>query len=395
MGQVFQRTYRGADGTARTCRTWTVRYYRNGRPLEESTKFTRKGDAKNLLQLREGKIAEGVPISPRQFKLTFDEAAQTVVNDYTANGKKSLAVVQRRIDKHLLPYFGGIKLSDISAAHVLAYIAHRQAQGIVAKDGTRRDDVSNAEINRELQVLKRCFSLAVKHGRLFARPSIELLSEAPARAGFLDRGQVDAICQHLPAALAPVIRFAFVTGWRIPSEVLTLEWRQVDLAAGEVRLDPGMTKNGEGRIFKLTDNLRILLEAQQREHERLKKAGRVSPLVFFRLVAKGRGGTKQPKPITSFIKAWRVACTRAGCPGRIPHDLRRSAIRAFVRGGISEGVAMKLSGHRTRSVFDRYAIVSETDLTDAAAKLNTQDRDSSVTAGQKRAARGSRLKRIS
>lgn len=74
--------------------------------------------------------------------------------------------------------------------------------------------------------------------------------------------------------------------------------------------------------------------------------------------------------ITAFNKAWKVACRAAGCPGRIPHDLRRTAIRNFVRSGTSENVAMKLSGHKTRSVFDRYDMVSGDDLREAARNLN-------------------------
>ena len=109
------------------------------------------------------------------------------------------------------------------------------------------------------------------------------------------------------------------------------------------------------------------------------------------MVAKGRRGAKKPKAITSFLKGWRTACTAAGLPGRIPHDLRRSAIRAFVRAGITDGVAMKLSGHKTRSVFDRYNIISETDLKDAAAKLNAAHPDSSVTVGAKSAAQPARV----
>jgi len=67
---------------------------------------------------------------------------------------------------------------------------------------------------------------------------------------------------------------------------------------------------------------------------------------------------------------WRVACAAAGCPGRIPHDMRRSAVRNLVRAGIPERVAMMLTGHRTRSVFERYNIVSDGDLRDAARKLD-------------------------
>jgi hypothetical protein len=76
------------------------------------------------------------------------------------------------------------------------------------------------------------------------------------------------------------------------------------------------------------------------------------------------------KRITTFIKAFRPACTKAGCPGRIPHDLRPTAVRNLVRAGIPERVAMQMTGHKTRSVFERYNIVSECDLVKAAKKLN-------------------------
>lgn len=178
------------------------------------------------------------------------------------------------------------------------------------------------------------------------------------------------MCRHLPAEIQPIIRFAQVTGWRIASEVLPLQWRQVDLKAGEVRLDAGTTKNREGRVFPFTSELRSLLEKQHRTYDRLKKAGHIVPHVFWRMVAEGRGGPKKPQPIVRFEKVWRVACVAAGCPGRIPHDLRRTAIRNMVRAGVPERVAMQLSGHKTRSVFERYNIVSEGDLRDAARRLD-------------------------
>jgi integrase len=150
-------------------------------------------------------------------------------------------------------------------------------------------------------------------------------------------------------------------GWRIASEVLPLERRQVDLRAGEVRLDAGTTKNREGRVFRMTRDLRAVLEAQWQEHERLAREGRTVPWVFHR----------HGQRIRSFIKAWRKACGLAGCPGRIPHDLRRIAVRTLVRTGIPERVAMQLTGHKTRSVFERYEIVSPGDLREAARRLDT------------------------
>ena len=281
---------------------------------------------------------------------------------------------KRRITKHLVPFFDGRRLASIDTAAVRKYIAHRQQQGIVAIKGKRKDervgDVSNAEVNRELTLLRRMFSIALKDGLLMHRPHIPMLAEDNTRTGFFEPEQVASVLAHLPAALRPVVAAAALTGWRTASEILPLEWRQVDFAAGEVRLDPYTTKNDEGRVFPMTSALRQLLKARQVEHERLMRKGQITPLVFFRLVAEGRGGEKKPKPIKRFTKAWRAACTAAGCPGKIPHDLRRTAVRNFVRNGIPERVAMEMTGHKTRSVFERYNITSPGDLKDAAKKLD-------------------------
>ena len=199
----------------------------------------------------------------------------------------------------------------------------------------------------------------------------QLLTEgSPSRTGFFEAEAFNAVRAHLPAELRPMITFAYITGWRIASEVLPLEWRNVDFTSGEVRLDPGTTKNGEGRVFVMTADLRRLLEAQRDERDGLKRKGLICPSVFFRMVAKGRRGPKAPQPIKAFTKAWARACVAAGCPGRIPHDLRRTAVRNMVRAGIPERVAMKLTGHKTPSVFQRYNIVSDGDLATAARMLD-------------------------
>jgi integrase len=278
-------------------------------------------------------------------------------------------------------------MATISAADVRKYIAHRRTateivtaaherkrpDGRVIKIPERRRTitaVSNGEINRELTTLRRMFSLAIESERLLHAPYIAELEEDNVRQGFFEPEQFSAVLAHLPEAIRPVIQFAAITGWRIDSEVLTLEWRQVDFAARTVRLEPGTTKNREGRMFPFTRELRLVLQTQWAEQEELRKAGHLTPYVFVRMVAKGRGGDKSPKPITSFAKAWKTACTAAGCPGRIPHDFRRTAVRSLERAGVPRSVAMKLTGHKTESVYRRYAIVSEGDLTDAARKLD-------------------------
>ena len=159
-----------------------------------------------------------------------------------------------------------------------------------------------------------------------------------------------------------LLRFAYVTGWRIPSEVQTLQWRQVDFEAGEVRLNPGTTKNQQGRTFSMVhDELRELLHHQRTVTDRLQHTtGTICPWVFHR----------NGQAIKSFRSTWKKACLQAGYLGRIPHDLRRTAVRNLVRAGVSESIAMTMTGHLTRSVFDRYDIVSSRDLRNAAALLN-------------------------
>lgn len=103
--------------------------------------------------------------------------------------------------------------------------------------------VSNGEINRELTILKRIFNLAVQAGKLLHKPHIPLLREDNTRTGFFEHEQFASLLPHLQESLRPVIEFAYITGWRIASEVLPLEWRHIDFAGGEVRLDPGTTKN--------------------------------------------------------------------------------------------------------------------------------------------------------
>jgi integrase len=365
---------------------WWLRYYRNGERHEESSHSRKKQVAIDLLKIREGDVAKGVPVSAKAGRFTFNEAARDLLNDYTTNDKDSFDEVRRRVEKHLLPFFGGRRLVSITTIDVRAYIAYRKAETtVVRREHTRtvngkiihireqrRETAgpSNGEINRELQHLKRMFSLAMQADRIFRKPHIPMLDESTPRKGFFEREQFESVRRHLPESLQPLVTFAYVTGWRVPSEVQTLQWSQVDFSADTVRLEPGMTKNGEARVFPFTAELRAVLEAQRAAHDNLKAAGIICPWIFFRLIAKGRGGTKYPKPITAFTKAWKAACVAAGCPGRIPHDFRRTAVRNLVRAGVPEKTAMKLTGHLTRSVFDRYNIVSEGDLFTAAAQLD-------------------------
>ncbi|MDQ3673834.1 MAG: site-specific integrase [Gemmatimonadota bacterium] len=356
--------------------------------MRESTGTKNETVARRMLRAREGDVERGIPIDPKVGRVTFHEAAEDMLNDYKANRKKTYVDAKRRIEKHLAPSFGNKRMSSITTSDIRAYIAKRLADTWLARSARRvkrrngtwqelpeqRKPVSVGEINRELTVLKRMFSLAIEAGKLHHKPHFAMLREDNIRVGFFEREQYEAVLAHLPEGMRPVVTFAYVTGWRINSEVLAIQWRQVDLRVGEVRLDPGTTKNREGRVFYLTPELHQLLKEQRASADEIQRQKNmiVQHVFFHRQMTKaGTLGYLSGQRISGcgFYQAWRRARTAAGCPGSIPHDFRRTAIRNMVRAGIPERVAMKLSGHKTRSVFDRYNVVSDGDLRDASRRL--------------------------
>ena len=153
-----------------------------------------------------------------------------------------------------------------------------------------------------------------------------------------------------------------MTGWRIDTEVLPLLWRQVDFAAGEVRIDdPRSTKNEEARVFPFTEDLRRILQAQRKLTETVD-----SPYVFCHL-AGVRAGRRFS--YGGFYKAWKRAVRSAGV-ARVPHDFRRTAIRNLERDGVPRSVAMAMVGQKTEEVYRRYAIVDEAMIREAAVKMD-------------------------
>jgi integrase len=145
------------------------------------------------------------------------------------------------------------------------------------------------------------------------------------------------------------------TGARV-GELLPLQWRQVDLVGKRIRLNPGETKNDEGRVLPIYGDMAEWLAMQ--------KAIRDERYPSCKFVFHRAG-----KPISGIFKNWRDATVACELEGLIFHDLRRTGIRDMVRAGISEKIAMVISGHKTRSVFDRYNIVNDRDLTETASKM--------------------------
>ena len=282
---------------------------------------------------------------------TFRTAVRDVLDDYRMNRRRSLVDVQRHVRLHLAPFFGRRRMSEITAADVRRYVARRQREG-----------ARNATINRELAVLKRTFVLAIGAGTLTSRPHIVLLREDNVRRGFFEPAEFASVRGRLSPDLADFVSFLYVTGWRWRSEAARLRWTSVAFDAGEVRLDPGTTKTGEGRIFPFTIELRTLLERREAvTRDRERTLGCSIPHVFTRATG---------KPIGSFNKAWATACRAGGIPGRVLHDFRRTAVRNLLRAGVPERVAMQLVGWKSRQMLDRYHIVSAGDLIEAARKLD-------------------------
>ncbi|MBI3007563.1 MAG: site-specific integrase [candidate division NC10 bacterium] len=341
---------------------WWAQYYVNGARRRESTGTESQAEARRFLKLREGAVGKGAPIAPRLDRILYDELAADLRQHYRTSGRRSLEEVEARL-VHVDRFFRGWRAGAIGPANITAYVEQRQ------KKADPKDWVpSNRTINIELALLKRMLRLAYENGKLLRVPTIKMLKEAPPRQGFFGEIEFLAVQAQLPEHLRPAAAFAYKTGWR-KEEVLGLTWDRVDLQKGIVRLDPGSTKNGDGRTVVLPGDIRLVLQ-QQWEKARafvLALNPDATPCNVAAAVpwAFHHGGRR----ILSLRKAWASACEKAKVPGRLFHDLRRTAVRNMVRAGIPERVAMAISGHKTRSVFDRYNIVSEGDLQEAARKL--------------------------
>jgi len=340
MGSVYRRG-----------NVWWLKFYRHGKPHRESSGSKKKSAAVALLREREGRIVQGLPLSLRVERITVDEILDDVISDYEANGRPTERV--KLSARTLKRFFGGMRASSITTAQINAYIVKRKGET------TRRGGPpANATINRELEVLKRAFTLAKNSTPPKAHqvPYISLLRENNAREGFIDREDYRILKAALPSYLKPVLTTGYFTGMRL-GELLNLRWPQVDLNRRSIRLEASDTKNRTARTIPLAEELyQALAELKaQRDWQR--------PHCDHVFVRDGQ-------PIKSFKKAWHSACRRVGLEGLLFHDLRRSAVRNLVRSGVPERVAMAISGHKTRSIFERYNIVSESDLEQAAQALD-------------------------
>lgn len=381
------KTAKRAQGTGSIYRqpgteNWTIQYYSNGRRVREATGTASRQRAQELLSTRLASVAKGEPLDqcrPVKVQALYEH----LVQHNKVNGR---ATRTASWTLHLAPYFAAVLATRINAQMLLDYRARRQQAG--AAVGT---------INRELGVLRRLLRVAYQDNLLIRVPHICMPAEDNVRTGFLTDAQLDQLrdaADKVGLWMRTMVELsAGAYAWR-KREMLDLRVRQVDFAAGTIRLETGTTKNKAGREVPLTSATRPLLEA-------CCAGKRADDYVLTR----GR----PPVRIADPRDAWHTMCIQLGmgawhcmtkdcatvqprqgrCPkckarnwryeGLLIHDMRRTGVRNLRRAGVSEQVAMSISGHKTASTFRRYDIVCNDDKVDALAALQRAQQRSRAT----------------
>ena len=370
MGTIYRRKKRDpiTGLLVETGPHW-MQYFVDGRAIQESTRTRDRVEAKRLLKEKEGEVASGLYRGPKIERIRFEDLAALVKQDYQINKRKTA----RRVDEymnHLNTFFRKMRATSITTERIKAYIGKRQQQ-----------EAANGTINRELACLKRMFRLGFQQTpQLVARvPHIPQLKEHNIRSGFFEHEDFLALRGALPDYAQVAASLAYYSGMRM-GEVCSLQWRQVNWTEGKLYLRAQDTKTNTPRVLYLTGDLCRVLQAWK---TRCDLKWPACPWICH------RGGIR----LQSLKHSWRKACQAVGVgqmvkdatkgrkvwQGKIPHDFRRTAVRNMVRAGVPEKVAMAISGHKTRSVFDRYNIVDEKDLEQAARSLSTYFEQQTVT----------------
>jgi integrase len=324
-------------------RRWWIAWCIDGKEIREPGGATQREAGRKLRD----RVRQGDDYAPGQDRVTVRD----LVTEYLVSRRSIRSLDKLRSHSiALLALLGNRRAARVTSADLTSYEAAREAAG-----------KARATINRELELLRGAYRLGAssKPRRISPSrvPAIRIPKVHNARRGFLAHDQVLAILEHVRNTdLRDFLAWRYWTAMR-PIEAARLTWEDVDLGAGIVTLPAESDKIGKGRSLAVAGPLRAILERRQ--------ARRILgvPLVFHRRACRKRG-----QPIRNYRKAWAGACKAAGFAaglkaegGLIPYDLRRSGLRNLIRAGVSETVAMGISGHRTRDTFDRYNITSVED----------------------------------
>jgi integrase len=330
---------KGQSGTGKPFlrgRIWYVTYYVDGIQKQESTGSTDLQYAVKFLNKRRAEADAGdlCPENP-----TTGQLLQLVKADYSLNERRT-NTLDGLIRLHLKA-LSKIRASALSTTDLNRYKTKRLAEG-----------AAPSSINRELEVVRRGFQLGFDHKpKLVAGiPKIEKLEEDNVREGFLEHEDYLRLRSFLPHHQQLLLVMGYSWGMR-RGELLKLRWNQVDFRAGVVKLERWQTKTKKAREAPLFKEVRMWLEMAPRDAETIiSYAG---------------------QSITEIKRAWNTARLAAALPKLLFHDLRRTAVRNMVRAGIPEKVASEISGHKTRSMFDRYNITDHRDIVNAGKALES------------------------
>jgi integrase len=375
-GSIYKRTWKNKNGEVVEGKTWWIKYYKRGRAYQEGTKFADKADAQKLLNKRLHEIdRDGKPgVHFDRFK--FEDLVRLFVIDRrNKRGIKSIKDAKKRVKALRKNSFKHKRITDITTSAINSYISKRKRQGI-----------ANGTVNRELAALKRMFNLGAEHTPPIVNrnliPTIGMLEENNVKQGFIDSEGYLKLLQLLPAYMRSPVMFAYHTGWR-KEEIMGLVWGRVDLKEGAIRLNPDEAKERAAKLLYLEPSLVDLL------HKQNLRRSLGCDYVFH------NNGRK----IKDLRFIWNKACREAGLgygykcgkrynrrweekgfkAGPTIHDFRRTAVRNMDRAGIPRKVAMTRTGHKTESIYERYNIVDEADLKNAALRMEKYNRQ--VVAG--------------
>lgn len=279
--------------------------------------------------------------------VTFALLARDVVDDYVANRYRSIKDLEHRLDAHILPYFGRLKVTEITHESIEAFRKKRALEG-----------ASKGEIANELSVIKRAYNLGLENNRISMMPLIKIRRPKKGRQSYITEKEFGALCKHLPPDIEPLFRTLKCTGWRV-GEVQGLLWTNINLENNEITIMPesNRIKNDVPKVFPITPELRSILTKQRNKTLKAEKEkGMRIPWVFHR----------NGKKISTFWKDWDAARKKVGLEHRWRHDLRRSAARRFDKLGLRAKIICKLIGWESLEMLDRYNITDARDLQDVA-----------------------------
>lgn len=346
-GSVFQRSYRDKAGKLCKTATWFVHYYVNGKPVRIATGTEDRDQAIKILREKLAKISRYTEYSGHVELVIVNQLLDLVIEDYRLNKRASTYDAELRIEKHLRPFFGNKRAIAVNTDAIKKYTAMRAREA------------EAATVNKELAYLRRAFRLGFQNEpQLVERvPTFRMLPVDNARTGILQHEKYRLIRDSLPPYARIALVIAYHTGAR-KGEIGKIRLDKIDVKSARIDLPGRTTKNKKPRYLPIYGDMNAELSMS---------ISSADPACPFLIQHKGQR-------ITDWEKSWKTACGLARVDNALFHDLRRTALTNMIEAGFSEKEAMEVSGHKTRSVFDRYHIVSERRLRQLGQRLETHMR---------------------